>query len=300
MWLRKRRAVTLLITLSVIATMLALVGVLFGYLETARQKAEYKSATLQASLLRQDLQVLLQKYLKNPSKETLQHFYSSPLVISEEQGKFDLMAHCKPLLGRIPISWLGNDENPKMLQAHQLARELFDSLCEKAELKDPFRLYEMIRLTLRGTLPSFGEAGWLSTFPGLLGPNTFKRILDDYRFIADDPNVYRVPWKDYFLMNTFPVKPRGLDREFLSPELVAYLYGQDLGYVRSNYTRGEIENFLQNNGLEEEAAQYRWLFAQKPPLAFQCTVLYSFREKQYNLTFDYRNGRIEHFAIQAY
>ncbi len=299
MWLKKRRAVTLLITLAVIATMLALVGILFGYLETARRNAEFKSAIVEASLLRQDLQRLLRKYLNSSSKETLRQLYTTPMTISGRDGSFDATVRCGPLLDRIPVSWLGDGGNSTMLRAHQLARELFDSITEKAEMKDPFRLYEMIRLALRGISPVFGEEGWIASRPGLLDAKTFERILDDYRFAADDPNVYRVPWHDYFLMNTVPVTPPGLDREFLTPELLAYLYGLEPDYVRSNYTPGNAEEFLRENGLEGDDERYRWLFAKKPPLLFRCTVFYSFREKQYNFVFDYRNGRMEDFELQA-
>jgi len=85
--LRQRHAVTLLITLSVIAAMLTLIGVLFGYLETARKEAGNKAAILQADLLRSDLQKLLRKYLKGkPSLSTLQRFTIRPFPSMKHRG----------------------------------------------------------------------------------------------------------------------------------------------------------------------------------------------------------------------
>lgn len=299
MGLKKRRGITLLITLSIIATMLALIGVLFGYLETARQQAISKSAVLQTALLRENLQPLLQRYLKKPSTETLQQFYRLPFSLSDEKGTFTLMLRCSPLLNRIPISWLGKENDPTFQKAYQLARELFDDLAERAELKDPFTLYEMIRGSLQGETPRFGEKEWLKGNTALLGPHVFKRLLDDYRFAADDPNVYKVQWNEYFLMNTFPVKPKQLDKDFLSPALLAYLFQQDPKYIRNNYQPGRLQDFLLENGLAGEMQPYDWLFAKKAPVAMECTAHYSFREREYNFAFDYRNGRIEHFEHQA-
>ena len=49
---KMRSGITLLITLSVIATMIALMGVMFKYLDVARARAEIKASLIQSNLIR--------------------------------------------------------------------------------------------------------------------------------------------------------------------------------------------------------------------------------------------------------
>ena len=278
--------------------MLALVGVLFGYLESTRQQAENNAAVIQADLLRSDLQNLLRKYLKeNPSLSTLQTFYDTPIPIYEETGSFGLTAHCEPLLNRLPLGWLGEEALPDPQQRYHLARKLFDTLAKRAELREPGTLYTMIVAALHGEVSSFAaDTRFAKRFAGM-SPKTFGYLLDDYRFAADDPNVYRVNWRNYFQLRSFRGKfPNEIDKEFLPAELVAFLYDEALETVKELYVPGHFSEYLAESGAEKK--RYSRLFQKKPPLAMHCSILYSFRESQYNVQFDFLGKRIEHFEFQ--
>lgn len=277
--------------------MLTLMGVLFSYLETARTQAGKRAATIEADLLREDMYSLLKKYLKGkPDIPTLQALYSTPLPIYEQSGAFGLQAHCRPLLNRIPISWLGLENDSKQQEQYQLAKNLFDKVAEDAELRDSEKLYNLIIDSLKGNRLEFGEATPPAKKRNSMGVEEFRKILDDYRFSTDDPNVYRAKWERYFRLQTLDVPEKRIDSEFLSPELVAYLFDLDPAIVGSEYTPGQLEDFLKSIGVEK--GRYSWLLASKGPLAMHCSIRYSYREGEYNAEFDYVGKRIEHFEFQ--
>lgn len=287
---------TLLITLAVIAAMLALVAVLFGYLDSARKKAESEAALIQADLLRKDVGNLLQKYLKgHPSASTLQTFYGNSLAYYPEHSDFGVTIRCSPLLDRVPIVWLGWEEDPKHRRHYQLARRLFDRLTDAAELKEPETFYNLLVKALHGRHLLFGHPDDLKAAPLLMSTDSFAALEEDYRYLADDPNIYRIPWNDYFLLNISGTVPRTLDRDYLNPHLVSLLFDLDPALVREEYTPGELVKFLRSVGAESK--RYEWLFAPAPSPAAHCDLHYSFREGQYNVSFDYMDQRILNFEL---
>jgi hypothetical protein len=292
---RRRRGVTLLITLSVIAAMLALVGLLFGYVDRARNEAEFKSSLTQANLLRADLAGVLKKVLKKkPSTDTLQLVYTTPLYLQPARGEFMVMARCSPLLNRLRISWLGKNPDGPYARHRELALRVFERLTERAELKDPAYLLELIRRSLKGKTVRFGREGDLQKKVGIIGPKEFQRLLDDYRFEQDDPNVYRIVWTPYFVFED-PGSVKGLDAEFMTPELLAALFDIDPTLIREGFTPGKLKDFLTSVGANEK--EYDWLFAKGTVVAMECRASYSYRERPLAFHFDYIAQRIERFGI---
>jgi hypothetical protein len=123
----------------------------------------------------------------------------------------------------------------------------------------------------------------------------FKNLLEDYRFSADDPNVFRIDWPGSFLIQTPGKVPERLDKDFLDPRTVAYLYDLDPAIVKEEYTPGNLDRFLLSLG--EESGRYDWLFARQPRASMHCELLYSFREGRYNVSFDYTEQRILNFEL---
>jgi len=276
--------------------MLALIGLLFGYLDEARRKAEAEAALIQADLIREDLGNLLQKHLhKRPSGSTLQTLYATPLTLYPEHSDFGVTARCSPLLDRIPIAWLGWSEDRRHLQYYRLARHLFDRLTDAADLKDPEKFYAMLRQTLDGRHLLFGHPDGLDGPPLHMSREAFAALMDDYRYLADDPNIYRIPWNDYFQLDSLGTVPRFLDRNFLHPRLVSLLFDVDPAIVRDEYTPGKLDRFLHTIG--KATRPYDRFFAKTSPGAVHCDLIYSFREGQYNVSFDYMDQRILNFEL---
>ena len=290
-----RPAVTLLITLSVIAAMLALVGVLFGYVEKARSEAEFKSALSEADLLREDLSGVLNKVLsKKPSVDTLSLIYATPLYLQPRSGGFSVMAQCSPLLNRLRISWLGKDPEGAYGRHYTVAHRVFARLTEQAELRDPDYLLELIRRTLNGENIRYGEGGRLQKKKGIIDRKEFQRLLDDYRFGRDDPNVYRIAWDDYFIFSD-PREYKGMDAEFSTPQLLSALFDIDPTLVKEGFTPGKLKDFLTSVGANEK--EYDWLFEKGPVVAMECRATYTYRDGGHSLDLNYISQRIERFGI---
>ncbi len=294
---RRRKAVTLLITLSVIAVMIGLLGILYGYLDEARKKANDQSVLIQGTLVRSDLQKLLAKYLSDkPSLKTLQTIQNTPLPIYDVSGNFGITLQCNLLNDRIPLAWLrAPDKSPDAKKRHNLAMDLAEKLTERAQLRDPERLIEMIQEALSGKRRRMGNLTWLQDKAGAIEKSTFEALLREYRFESDDPNVDRIDWQRYFLLRPLPSSLEKLNKQFLTPELVSTLYDQDLQSVKENYTPGALDEFLSSIGEDE---RYTWLYAKSPIAALHCEGNLNFREAGYNIAFDYLQKRIEHFEIR--
>ena len=294
---KKRRGVVLLITLSVISAMLVLIGVLFGYLAQARSQAEFKASLVQADLIRKDVGDFLKKYLKDkPSSTALKQLYDTTLAIRSDKGDFSVSVRCRPLLDRIPIVWLGRGKSSIHKRQFELAQSLFERLVDNVDLKEPEKLYNLILQHLKGVHQEFGGAGSLRQKPGSLSEEVFRNLLDDYRFLADDPRVYRINWQQYFQIRSFSVPPEGIDKDFLAPALVSFLYDLDPALIKEEYTPGDLDKFLADVG--ESSKRYRWLFETRPSIALHCDLPYGFKEGQYNVSFDYLDKRIENFEFQ--
>jgi len=293
---RRRPGVALLITLAVIAAMLALIGVLFAYLSEARRTSEYDSALIQADLLRVDLAGLIGKNLeKNASRETLQTLYSTPLILQPETASFTLTARCRPLLDRLPISWLAlNPDGPRGKQA-AIALKAFRALSVHAELRDPERLLELVQNALRGDVPFYGTEQYLQQKKGIINATTLARVVDEYRFSRDDPAAEKMEWERYFTFDA-PAQTGRIRLEYATPELVALLFDIDPALVNEEYVPGKLNDFLPAVGKEEQ--RFAWLNAKGQVNAMHCEGTYLYRESHVAFGFDYRDGRIEHFGIQ--
>lgn len=288
-----RSAVTLLITLSVIATMTALMGVMFKYLDTTRAKAEIKASMIQANLLNADIAQLLRQILgKKPSKGTMQTLFETPLALSAESGEFSMGVSCQPLASRVNISWLGLEESKKQKE-FSLANSIFEMLADRVNLRDAQILREKIIVALTEShSTTFGVAGRINKKKGIISFKIFQQILDDYRYEADDKRIYRIPWQKYF---SFGISEQKIDGDFVSPELLAFLYDVDLSVVRENYEWGALNAFLSDIG--ESRNTYKWLFSDKALAIARCRASYSFRKGSYGFVFNYMDRRVDGFEF---
>ena len=297
MLVRKRRGVALLITLSVIASMLALVGVMFAYIETARKEAGTKASVLQANLLRDDLQRHFQTLLgKKPDKDSYRQLYGTAATLGEREGTFRLSLSCSPLLNRIRLSWLGWEGNEKNRRYYTVAKDLFDELCDRAEIREPHNLYRMIVDRLEGKRERYGIRTRLQGKKGIISSKEFRGLLDEYRYQADDPNVYNIAWERYFTFVNPPGISPGIDGDFIQPEVLALLYGLEVEEVRQAYKPGDLGRTLEELG--EEKRRYGWLFLKQPSGATECEMTFTFMERERKGHLNYIANRIEDFQLE--
>ena len=292
---KKRSAVALLITLSVIASMLALMGVMFGYLSTMQKKAEVKASAFQANLLRDDIGTLLKQILgKSPSKNKMKLLFRTPLAIASTNGEFSMSVACQPIANRINIAWILAKKGKNSQNKQALARSLFGMLVNRANLRDPSLLRQKVISAIKQENSTiFGIKRRLKEKKAIITYNRFKKIVDDYRFEEDDSNVYKIDWNSYF---SFGIRDEFIDGDFITPKLLAFLYGVDINVVKEGLKFGDLESSLNEIGGFSKK-KYKWLFAPKAVPEARCDVDYTFRKGNYNFRFDYMSGRIEDFKF---
>ena len=291
-----RSGITLMITLSVIAAMLALLGVLFGYLDKARESALRKGAMIEASMLRSDIAETISKSLGGKAdKDRLTFLYSMPVIVEDPGGDFTVSTECSPYGNRLEISWLGGEGKKSLARQRDLAEKVFEYLSSEAELRDAGLLRELIVGALSGKGAVYGGVRTGGGNGGVLTRDLWYAILDEYRYEADDPNVYGVEWERYFRFGK-PLKEGGrIDAEFISPYLLAFLYNLEVSFVESDFKQGELDTFLGNIG--RSAKEYEWLFADGPLEVMECKADFIYGEKNYRVSFQYNNGKVYEFGF---
>ncbi len=298
-----RRGVTLFITLSIIAAMLGLLGIVFAYLETARNKAEVKASLIQGNLLYADVRSAIRRLLgKTPKNGTYKTLYTTPLAVAAENGEFGAMIHCSPVADRPNIAWIGMDGIRNRQTHFEIAEKIFEALTDKVNLKDPALLHDKIIEAIKQKKRiRFNILSNINKKKGTISLREFQSILDTYRYEADDSKVYTVPWKTYFAFGTDLGK---IDSNFIRPEVLAEIFDIDLRLVQGEdgFAMGDsLKTFLENNGLNTswyDLKPPREVFSKKQPVdAMQCSVNYGFRDGQYAFRFTYINKRVDRFEF---
>ena len=292
---KMRPAITLFITLAVIVAMLALVGVTFSYLSEARAKAQDKSALIEANLIYADVSNAVSRFVgKKPSVGTLSNIYKIPITIKEEKGPFNLLAACAPLRAAIPIMWLSQKGGAKNDEKEALASSVLEEIGLKNQFKDTQKLKSMISRAVDSVYSiNFGKESRLKRAKDYFSYVEFKKILDSYYLSENDPNVYKVNWKQFF---SFGQNYKSLDGNFLSAKLISIIFGVDERIVQEDFKSGHLAQFVRENGLDEELYKSD-IFAKGPVVAMECSANYSFGKGSYSLKFKYIDGKVEGFEF---
>lgn len=296
--MKNRRGVALLITLSVVATMLALIGVAFGYLDNARTRASYKSALIESDYIFSKFANALRRSIgKKPTIETLSMFYSSPLSFGTKNNEFDMTFFCEPQSNRIPFAWLSKKGDKKYSREYDIAKRVFDEIVSKAEVKNPARLESMLVSAMSGKNGiRYGVESRVPQKKDIITQNLLIDILTDYRFLEDDDSVFKVDWESYFTYEEPDGKNRGkIDAEFAPVELMSIILDMDKSYLQEELKPGKLSEFMQNSGIDKKS--YEWLFADKAVAEMVCTGRFGYAEHTYALKFDYRSGNIKGFEF---
>ena len=292
----QRKGIALFITLSVIATIIALVGVVFVYLDEAREDAGKTTALVQGNLYYADIIELFNKF--KDKKDLFTTLYLSPVPLVSEDGRFSMMLSCRPLANGININWLGLEYDPKMLLQYNTATDIFDVIVENYSLKDGERLKEMLLEEIGGKerfIPQ--KQSRLYQKKGIISYRQFEAILSRYRFEVDDPKAGRVPWKKFFAFSPTAEK---IDGAYISPELIALMFNIDIALAKEEWIEGEtnLKTFVQNSGTEEYNPK---LFVKEKAFLehVECEVSYAYNEERFNFRFVDIEGDVKDFEFDG-
>jgi hypothetical protein len=292
---KKRKAITLFITLAVVVAMLSLVGIVFSYLSQARSQAEDKAALIESNLIYADAVNAVSKFIgKKPSVGTLKNIYQIPLTISEEKGPFQLLVACSPLRAAVPISWLREDGNANREEMFSMASSILDAVALKHHFKDVNRLKSMLSNAIASKYSiNFAQEARLKRAKDFFGWIDFKKVLNDYYLLEGDSNVFKPNWRYYF---SFGKEYKAIDGNFLSSKLISIIFNIDEQIAQEEFKSGYLKNFIIENGLDLELYNSK-LFAKGAVVALTCNANYSFGKGSYAFKFNYIDGKVEGFEF---
>ncbi len=295
-----KKGFALLITLSALAVIIALTGVLISYLDSARQDAMQTKAMIQANLYYNDVKETLQKLKGEKVYPTL---YEMALPLSSDDGRFSLLLTCRPLANGVNINWLGYGNNSDMNMQYNVAENVFEAIVQHYNLEDATKLKEMILEEIGGQEKFvIKEQSRLRQKNGIISFKQFEAILSRYQFEADDPKVAMVPWEKFFVFNEMKTDKKGkiiqgdlIDGEYISAELISVLFDMELATVRENWIEGEsLKTFVnENGGVFDRAALFAKEFL---PMSY-CEVTYKYAETQYQFKFVDIDGEVKNFEF---
>jgi len=294
---KHRQGFALLITLSVLAVIIALTTVLLSYFEEVKQDASDTKALIQADIYYTNITNIFQG-IKN--KETLfSVLYSTALPLQTPESRFSLQLHCEPLYKGVNINWLGSGNSGQNEAYTSVAQELFETLAQEYNIQDPERLSEMLLEEIGGKNTWVQkEQSRLHQKNGIISYKQFSDIISRYQFEIDDPEIGAVPWKKYF---SFSPGSDKIDAQYSSPELLAYLFDMDVSTVEEWTSleleeKGTLESFIRENGGDYE--KRKSILAGETFLeAAECSVRYAMADEQYGFGFEYIHGEAKYFEF---
>jgi len=254
-----KKGFALILTLSVLAVIIALTGVLIGYLDNVRRDATYTKALIQGNLYYSDLKGMLESKFKSNRKGLYTQLYQTSIPLASPDGRFSLMIHCRPLANGVNINWLGLGNSQQMVDQYNAALKVFEAIVQRYSLEDATRLQDMILEAIGKPDESSiqREQSRLRQKNGIISYQQFEAILQRYQFEADDTKVSRVPWKKLFVFNEIKRDKQGkvtggdkIDGDYISAELISLLFDIDLATVKEEWIESEmkLKAFIQNMG----------------------------------------------------
>ncbi len=292
-----REGFALLITLSVLTVVIALTAVMMGYLDSARKEAVDTKALIQSNLYFSDIKKIL---ISAKNKKTIYRvLYKSPIPLQSEDGRFSIFLNCKSLDRGVNINWLAKSNNLQTNLQYTVAQKVFDALVQSYNIADPSLLEEILLQAMQGDT-EYSESEMQSRMHpknGITSYRQFMQLVERYQLEADDKNVGRINWRDYFVF--YPAqkgkKQHKIAGDYLSTALIAILFDIDEESVKEmrDSSQGGLKKLLTQFGKEYDSK----LFTDKFTDRSECEVRYQYQKEQYRFTFRDIEGEVKDFAF---
>jgi len=289
----QQRGFALLITLSVLAVLIALTGVLLGYFDTVRKDAGMTKAMIQGNLYYTDIKKIIQGFKEK--KTLFVTLYQMPVPLASPDGRFDLLLQCRPRANGVNINWLGKEEDQKMAVRFSLAQDLLEQIAQKYNIDDIGRLEELIQEEVADKKRFIQkDNNRLFQKNGMISFKQFKAVLQQYQFETDDSKVSQVPWEKYFVFGKTGML---IDGDYLSAELIALLFDIDFETVKEEWAEGsmKLKDFVEQRGAIYSDELYAKEFVEE----VACSVQYVYQDEKYAFTFVESEGEVKDFEFNG-
>ncbi len=292
----EKRGFALIITLSVLTVIIALTGVLIGYLDIARRDANKTEAVLQANLYFTDIKEILTGF--KDKKALYSTLYLTPVPLQSKDGRFSLFLKCRPLTNGVNINWLAYTNDPLMDAQYNAVQKVFETVMQEYDVEDPSLLEEMLYEEItKGGSENSDEQSRLVQKNGIISYRQFERILSRYQFEADDRKIGKIPWKKYFVFNPVAKDPEEnkIAGDYLSQELISVLFDIDRATLDEEWSEGEgaLKKLLAAYGVAYDKKLFAFKFVDQS----HCSVTYGFNGKQFEFSFIDKEGEVKDFEF---
>jgi len=290
-----RRGFALLITLSVLAVLIALTGVLLSYFDDVRKDAAATKALIQGDLYYMDTKKIIQGFKEK--KTLFAMLYLMPVSLVSSDGRFDILLKCSPRANGVNINWLAKENDSNMTEQFKTAWNLFEAIVENYNLEDAGRLEEMLLEEMQAQGKSLfiqKPNNRLLQKNGIISFKQFEQIIQEYQFETDDQKVSQVPWEKYFVFgNTGDL----MDGDYLSAELISLLFGIELATVKEEWVIGsmKLKDFVQQMGGVYNDKLYAKEFVEEA----KCSMQYLYQDERFEFTFIDNEGEVKDFEFNG-
>jgi hypothetical protein len=216
-----------------------------------------------------------------------------PVPLSSPDGRFSMLLKCRPLANGVNVNWLGLGNSQEMIEQYNTAQNLFDIISQTYNLEDAGRLQEMLLEEIGGKEKFVQkEQSRLRQKNGIISYKQFEGIISRYQLEVDDQKVGRVPWAKLFV---FSPTAKEIDGDYISAELISFLFDIDLATVKEEWIEGEIKlkTFVQNMG----GTYDQKLFAKDFLEEAECEVQYGHADERFKFTFVDIQGEVKDFEF---
>jgi hypothetical protein len=290
----KRAGFALLITLSVLAVLMGLTGILLGYFDMVRKDAVTTKALIQGNLYYVDIKKIIKGFKDKKTLYTT--LYMMPLPLESPDKKFNMILNCHPRANGININWLAYEDSNKMFEKYNLAEKVFESIVQNYEIEDATRLKELLLQEIKADKTNWigKEDSRLLQKNGIISLKQFESVLARYQFEVDDTEISKIPWKKYFVF--YPDMEK-IDGDYLSGELISVLFDMDPQLVKDEWVQGttKLKNFVQNSGESYNPKIFTEEFIEEA----ECEVQYAYRDERFAFTFIDSDGEVKNFEFNG-
>ena len=304
---KRKTGIALLITVMVVASIMAIMAISFSYLDKVRKDAGKTSALIQANLMYGNTIEILKRYFPSGSDNSkkLDLIYTMPLILSEEKTDFSINLTCKALVTGVPINWLDTQISPAIQEKETLAKDILNYIINLYEIEDPNGLEEILLQAITGNhLKNIDYKPRLKIQKGIVSKEQFYRIITNYSMQYDDPKALKIPWEKYF--SFVPVNATTkIDGVYPSAEFVSAAFDVPIEIVQEawykdpsavNSTTVTLASFLKDNNYPVPDKK---IYSNKALNAMHCEEKFLYKENRYGFKFNYIEGRSNNFEFNG-
>jgi hypothetical protein len=293
----RREGFALIITLTVLTAVIALTGVLVGYLDMARKETSKTEAVIQANIYFTDIKEILSRFKEK--KALYNVLYLTPLPLQLPKSRFSLFLECHPLRNGVNINWLTYANNSLMEAQYNAAQKVFEGLVQQYALEDPALLEEMLyrEMHAKSDMVLTEDQSRLMQKNDIMSYRQFQQILTRYQLKADDQNVGQIPWEKYFVFLPVEkeVEANRIAGDYLSVELLSLLFDIDRETLKGEWSEGDgaFKALMKKYGIQYDNKLYATKFMNQSV----CDVTYTYNEKRFAFTFVDKEGEVKDFEF---